>query len=207
MTTPETGASAAPDIDEPAFLDALKRGDDRAFETLVRDRSTALLAVTRRILRNDDEANDALQEAFLSAFKAIDRFDGKSKLSTWLHRIAINAALMKLRKRPRSRERSIEDLLPEYLEDGHPVEPSTGWSQLPSTEAESRETGEIVRNTIDELPETYRTVLMLRDIEGLDTAETAEMLGVKPGAVKVRLHRARQALRALLDPHFREGAA
>lgn len=207
MSSPEADAPTAPDIDAPAFLDALKRGDERAFEVLVRAQSGPLLAVTRRILRNDDEAGDALQEAFLSAFKAIDRFDGKSKLSTWLHRIAINAALMKLRKRPRDRERSIEDLLPSYLDDGHPVEPSTGWTQQPISEAESRETGEFVRSKIDELPENYRTVLMLRDIEGLDTAETAEMLGVKPGTVKVRLHRARQALRTLLDPHFREGAA
>jgi RNA polymerase sigma-70 factor (ECF subfamily) len=207
MTTDErTSIRSEASGDERALVDALRRGDDDAYETLVRDQLPVLLAVTRRILRSEDEAQDAVQEAFLSAFKSIGGFDGKAKLSTWLHRIAINAALMRLRRRPRSRERSIEDLLPSFLDDGHMADPPDEWDVRPETAAQSKETADLVRRLIDELPENYRTVLMLRDIEGLDTAETAELLDVTANVVKVRLHRARQALRTLLDPHFRGGS-
>ncbi len=192
--------------DEVRRLEALRNGDEAAYAELVNEQFPILFAVTRRILRSDEEAQDAVQEAFLSAIKALPKFDGKAKVSTWLHRIAINAALMKLRKRPRSRERAIDDLLPRWEEDGHPVEPATDWDAVPEVAIESRETRDLVRTSIDELPEIYRTVLLLRDIEGLDTAETAELLEVTPNVVKVRLHRARQALRSLLDPHLRRGA-
>ena len=148
-------------------------------------------------------AQDALQEAFLSAFKAIERFEGKARLSTWLHRIAVNAALMRLRSRKRKPETSIEDLLPEFVEDGHLANPASSWPLSAEDELQSREVGGIVRRAIDELPETYRTVLLLRDIEDLDTAETAELLDITPNAVKIRLHRARLALGELLDPELR----
>ncbi len=191
---------------ERVWVEALKKGDAEAYEKLVREQTPILLAVTRRILRDEEEAKDAVQEAFVSAFKAIGGFDGQAKLSTWLHRIAINAALMKLRKRPRGRERPIDDLLPKYMDDGHMLEPAADWDVLPETAVQNRETADLVRRSIDQLPDTYRTVLLMRDIEQLDTAETAEILDVSTNVVKVRLHRARQALRTLLDPHFRGGS-
>ena len=129
-------------------------------------------------------------------------------LSTWLHRIAVNAALMKLRSRRRHPEDSIEDLLPKYTEDGHREDGHQGNLTKPWKEPEGllqrQETRSLVRECIDRLPKTYRTVLLLRDIEELDTEEAAQLIGISPNAVKIRLHRARQALRTLLDPHFRE---
>lgn len=185
------------------LLARLRAGEAAAFDDLVRTHSPRMLAVTRRILDCDDDARDAVQDAFLSAFRGLTSFEAGSLLGTWLHRIAVNAALMKLRTRRRKPERSIETLLPAYLEDGHHAEDFHEWN-LPVDKAMMRaETRAVVRKCISELPENYRTVLILRDIEELDTVETAERLGMTPNAVKVRLHRARQALRTLLDPHFR----
>jgi hypothetical protein len=103
---------------EAQLLEGLRRGENGAFETLVRQYGSRLLAVARRLLGNEHDAQDVLQEAFLSAFKAIDQFTGNAKLSTWLHRIVVNAALMKLRGRRRRPEESIEDLLPHLDERG-----------------------------------------------------------------------------------------
>ena len=196
------------DLDEASLLAGLRAGDQGAYETLVRTYSGRLLAVTRRLLRTEEDARDAVQDAFLSAFRALHTFEEGSLLSTWLHRIAVNAALMKLRTRRRKPEEAIEDLLPKYLEDGHREDghignPTKPWKE-PEALLERQETRVLVRACIDRLPESYRTVLLLRDIEELDTEEAAHLLGISPNAVKIRLHRARQALRTLLDPHFRE---
>jgi RNA polymerase sigma-70 factor (ECF subfamily) len=189
-----------------ALVAALRAGDDQAFEEVVRSHGGRMMSVARRLLRHEQEAQDAVQEAFLSAFRGIDRFDGKSQLGTWLHRIAVNACLMKLRSRHRKPEQSIDELLPRFLEDGHRADPQAAWAETADAAALRRETRELVRDSIDRLPEDYRAVLVLRDIEELDTEETARLLGVSIAVVKTRLHRARQALRALLDPHFRGGA-
>ncbi len=188
-------------IEEAALLRRLQRGDESAFETLVRRFGGRMLAVTRRLLRNEDDACDALQEALLSAFKAINRFEGHAQLGTWLHRIAVNAALMKLRSLRRSPATagSIGDMLPEFAADGHRHDPRAAWQTPTETLLERRETREMIRRKIDMLPEDYRNVVMLRDIEGMDTEATATLLGINPGAVKTRLHRARMALRELLE--------
>ena len=112
---------AAPGAAEATLLDALRRGDDAAYETLVRQNSGRMLAVARRYLRNEETARDAVQEAFVSAFRSIARFQGASSLSTWLHRIVVNACLMKLRSGRRHAETSIEELLPQFDETGHRV--------------------------------------------------------------------------------------
>ena len=161
--------------------------------------------VARRIVRNDEDARDVVQEAFLSAFRNINRFAGDSRLSTWLHRIVINTALMKLRTRRRKPEESLEPLLPAFLGDGHHGEKFTAWSERADQALSRKETQAAIRQHIDELPESFRTVLLLRDIEGLSTEETARLLETTPNAVKIRLHRARQALRTLLAPHFARG--
>ena len=189
------------DAVDSALLAALRAGEEAAFETLVRSYGGRMLSVARRLLGNDDDAQDAVQEAFLSAFKALAAFDGRSKLSTWLHRIVVNAALMKLRTQKRRPEQSIDDLLPKFKEDGHEAAPRTRWEDS-AANAERTETQQLIREQILTLPETYRTVLLLRDIEEHDTETVARMLAVSPAAVKVRLHRARQALRTLLDPLF-----
>jgi RNA polymerase sigma-70 factor (ECF subfamily) len=192
---------------EEALVAALRRGDAGAYETLVRTSAPQLLAVCRRIVRNEEDARDAVQEAFVNAWKGLPRFAEGSRLSTWLHRIAVNAALMKVRSRRRHPEEPIEDLLPTFVEDGHQTRPSEPWMEPPDLALDREQLQARVREAIGRLPETYRLVLLLRDIEGLDTAETAEVLGVTENAVKLRLHRARQALRTLLDPVMRGGSA
>ena len=111
-------SSATPVDDESALIAQLRAGDESAYEHVVRTYGGRLLAVTRRIVGSDEDARDIVQDAFLNAFKSLDRFEGNSKLSTWLHRIAVNAALMKLRTRKRKPEQSIETLLPTFLEIG-----------------------------------------------------------------------------------------
>jgi len=199
----ESGSSPpSPDGDEPALLRRLRAGDAAAFETLVRDHAPRLMSVARRMLRSEEDARDALQEAFLQAFRGIDRFQGGARLSTWLHRIVVNASLMRLRGRSRKPEQPIEELLPRFYQDGHRIDPGPPWRSEGADPIEQRELAERVRAAIDRLPEIYRNVLLLRDIEELDTEETARLLDVKVDTVKVRLHRARQALRALLAPEF-----
>lgn len=203
MATP---ANEANQFDDPAFIGALRAGDDAAYERLVREMTGRLLAVARRMLRSEDDAQDAVQEAFLSAFRALGQFDEQSKLSTWLHRITVNACLMKLRSKSRRPERTIEDMLPIFDGTGHQAKSSSQWKPVQDPGIESEETRSLVHRGIEQLPEAYRTVLVLRDIEGLSTEESAQVLQVTANTVKIRLHRARQALRQILDQHFRTDA-
>ncbi|MBK8267684.1 MAG: sigma-70 family RNA polymerase sigma factor [Planctomycetes bacterium] len=206
VALPRVATVAEPEVDEPQLVARLQSGESDAFELMVRLYGGRMLMVARRLLFNEEDAREAVQEAMLSAFRGIGGFAGQSKLSTWLHRIAVNASLLKLRSQRRVQERPIEGLLPRFLDDGHQERPAVEWRETATDIVQSRESRELVRRRIAELPETYRTVLMLRDIEELDTRETAELLGIEENAVKVRLHRARQALRTLLDEHFRGNA-
>ena len=190
-----------PDADDLVLR--LQRGDALAFEELVRRYSGRLLRAARRILMSEEDARDAVQDAFVAAFRAVGAFEASARLSTWLHRIVINASLMKLRTRRRKPEEDIEQYLPRFLEDGHQTPPSEPWTEPADAMLEREELRRLVRASIERLPESYRTVLVLRDLEELSTEETAEMLGASPNAVKIRLHRARQALRTLLDPYVR----
>ncbi len=183
---------------EAALVVALKNGEEWAFETVVRVYGGRLLAVARRYVRCDEDASDVLQSAYLSAFRAMAHFEGSAQLSTWLHRIVVNTALMKLRTRRRKPEESIDDLLPSFQEDGHHVEQFSDWAAPADVIMERRETRQTVRSCIDRLPDGYRTVLLLRDIEERSTQEVADLMRLTTTAVKVRLHRARQALSTLL---------
>ena len=187
---------------EARLLARLQAGDEEAFEELVRRCGARLLSTARRFLPREEDARDAVQDAFLSAFRSIGRFRGGSSLSTWLHRIVVNATLMKLRGASRRPETPIEDYLPRFDETGHHAAPVADWAVSPETAMLSRQTRERVRAAIDILPASYRAVLILRDIEELSTEEAAEVLSITRTAVKVRLHRARLALRTLLDPLF-----
>jgi RNA polymerase sigma-70 factor, ECF subfamily len=197
-------AGLTPADAEGDLLARLRAGDDAAFEELVRANGGRLLAVARRMLRNEEDAHDAVQQGFLSAFRALKNFNGQSRLSTWLHRIVVNESLMKLRTRSRRPEEAIEDFLPRFLEDGHHAEPTSEWGAAADSLLCRDEARRAVRAAIDRLPESYRTVLMLRDIEEFDTEQTARALGLTANAVKIRLHRARQALTKLLEPTFRQ---
>jgi RNA polymerase sigma-70 factor (ECF subfamily) len=190
------------DDDERELLRRVRAGEPRAFEALVRLHGGRMMAVASRFLRNEHEREDAVQEAFVSALRAIDRFDEKSALSTWLHRITVNACLMRIRSRSRKPEASIDELLPAFDDTGHQTRRTPAWNGDAHEKLEASEVRQQVRDCIDRLPESYRVVLLLRDIEELDTAETAKRLNTTAANVKTRLHRARQALRTLLEPIF-----
>jgi len=188
--------------DEGRLLEALRDGHELAFETMVRVYGGRMLSVARRITKNDEDARDVVQSAYLSAFRALNDFEGHCQLSTWLHRIVVNTALMRLRSRKRKPEESIEVLLPAFQDDGHHVEQFSDWSAPADQLLERKQTRATVRACIQQLPENYREVLILRDIEELSTQEVADMLSMTTTAVKVRLHRARQALSTLLRKEY-----
>jgi RNA polymerase sigma-70 factor (ECF subfamily) len=198
----DNSSAYTPSMDEAILVRRLRGGDERAFEDLVRTYGGRLLAVARRFVRNDEDAQDIVQSAYLSAFRALEQFEGNCQLGTWLHRIVVNTALMKLRSRKRKPEESIEALLPTFHEDGHHVEQFSDWNTPADVLIERRELRATVRTCIDQLPDNYRAVLVLRDIEERSTQEAAAALSMTPTAVKVRLHRARQALSTLLRQHY-----
>jgi RNA polymerase sigma-70 factor (ECF subfamily) len=173
--------------DEVQLVARLRAGDEAAYEALVRAHSGAMMAVARRFLGDTGDDADAVQDAFVSAFKAMPAFEGGSRLGTWLHRITVNACLMKLRSRKRCRIVALDDV-------AYPA------GRADDDVLSRAETVGRVRACIDQLPPAYRAVILLRDIEGVGTGDTADRLGTNEGAVKVRLHRARQALRALVEP-------
>ncbi|MFO0857808.1 MAG: sigma-70 family RNA polymerase sigma factor [Phycisphaerales bacterium] len=192
---------------DASLVARLRAGEDSAFEEMTRAYTARLYAMAYRMLGNESDASDAVQDAFLGAFKTLSTFDGRSQLSTWLTRIVINKCLMKLRSKRRRPECSIEPLLPTFKEDGHPTTWTSRWKG--ETQEEGRGSidpalARLIREKVEELPEQYRQVLLLRDIQQLSTEEAAHSLGDTPNAVKVRLHRARQALRALIDPYMSE---
>ena len=181
------------------LVERLKAHDEEAFETMVRQYGGRMLATARRLLSNEHDAKDVVQQAFMSVFKSIAGFNGEARLSTWLHRIVVNAALAQMRYRRRRPELPIDDLLPRFDEEGRWAGDVASQNGVRENVTDGRETQEMVRRCIDRLPEAYRSVLVLRDIEELDTAEAAKMLALTPNAAKIRLHRARQALKTLIE--------
>jgi RNA polymerase sigma-70 factor (ECF subfamily) len=195
--------SVVPDEQERAFIERLRRGDKVACAQCVEMHSDGLYRLALRMMRDPNEAEDVLQETLLNAFRGIASFDGRSSLKTWLYRIAYNTALMHLRGAKPQRV-SVEDtleaedqgeILPEALHD---------WCCLPERDFESNAAREQLEKAIRALPENLRVVFILRELEGLSTVETANALGVSEQVVKVRLHRARLALREHLSEYFSE---
>jgi RNA polymerase sigma-70 factor (ECF subfamily) len=183
LQEPQTPSQVIPT--DAGLVARLKAGDPDAFELMVRTMGGRLLSVARRMLGDEETARDAVQDAFLSAFRSLEGFDGHAQLSTWLHRIVVNAALMKIRTRQRRPEQPLEPLLPTFADDGHHAEPVAAWSESPERMLEQRQTRAIVRAAIAELPETYRTALLLRNIEDLSTHEAALALGISDNALKL----------------------
>jgi len=192
------------DSAQAALLERLRRGEDAAFEEMVREIGPRLHAVAFKMLGRADDAQDAVQDVFLNAIRGLHAFDGRSLLSTWLHRITVTTCLMKLRTRRRKPECQIDELLPRFIPDGHQETSSQPWKPAPAAGIEQAEVAKLVREKIAELPEQFREVLVLRDVVGMTTEETAAMLDASLPLVKTRLHRARQALKTLLDPYFAE---
>lgn len=185
---------------EASLVAALKAGDRAAAETLVRGHLPWMVAVARRVVKDHALAEDCVQEAFINVFRKIGDFEARSSLKSWLHRIVVNQALMKLRSRRSRTEDSVDPLLPSFDENACRIE--APWQRLatPDEVFEREDRRALVHAKINELPESYRVVLQLRDIEELSTREVAEGLGLSEANVKVRLHRARAALKTLLEP-------
>lgn len=189
--------------DEAKFVDRLRSGCDRTAEIFVREHTGWMLSVARRYVKDQALAEDCVQDAFMNAFRKIGDFQGRSALKSWLHRIVVNSALMKLRSRRRDDDRSIDDLLPEFDVNNCRIEAPWLHIATPAEIVERENLCALVVSKIDELPDPYRIVLLLRDIEELSTLEVAELLQISEGNVKVRLHRARAALKKLLEPLLR----
>ena len=172
-------------------------------EELVRANIGWMLALAERLLRDRDLAEDVVQESFVRALGGLAKFEGRSSLESWLHRITVNTALSKLRQVKRLAEQSIDEHLPEF--DRYDCRVESPWSYLASVDEimESEDTRQRVHDAIGELPDSYRLILQLRDIEEYGTSEVAALLGISESNAKVRLHRARSALKKLLEPILR----
>jgi RNA polymerase sigma-70 factor, ECF subfamily len=182
-------------------IEALRHGDRREFARLVDAYSGPLYRLALRMLGNAPDAEDALQNTFLKAFQYVNKFEGRSSLSTWLYRIASNEALMMLRKR--RPETTFSDVPPEDddIENYDPVQ-LTDWCCLPEEEMLSAEARTALDHAVQHLPETLRIVFVLRDIEDLSIQETSQVLGLSETAVKTRLLRARLRLREELSSYY-----
>jgi len=182
-----------------ALIDRVRGGDAAALEGLMERFAPRVHRLAYGILRNEADTEEVVQDVFLSLFRNIEGFEGRSALGTWIYRITVNAALIKRRGKRVELEVFLEDHLPTFREDGHREGDRAmllaDWSETPEDELLSNETRRAVRNMIAALPEHYRIVLVLRDMEGLSNEETAEILEDSVSSVKSRLHRARMALR------------
>jgi RNA polymerase sigma-70 factor (ECF subfamily) len=199
------GTAARPSDED---LVARARGkDEAAFEELVSRYEDKLYRLAMRFVRNEIDAQEILQEAFLSAWRHLPTFEGRAQFGSWMYRVTVNAALMLLRSRTRHPEVAVDDVDPTALnqavaESGQMARSTTNWSQRPDEQLQSEELRKHIQSSVDALPEGLRTVFLLRDVEELSTEDTAELLGLSVPAVKTRLHRARLALREDIGRYF-----
>ena len=192
---------AGEDTSEMALVQAAKKGDLEAFSELVRRYDRNVFRIAQHITHNEEDAQDVVQDAFLKAYQNLEQFQGNSKFYTWLVRIAVNEALMKLRRRRSDKTVSIDEDV--ETEEGSMPREVADWSPNPEQLYGQSELSDILKKTIQGLPPGFRTVFVLRDVEGLSTEETAEMLSLSIPAVKSRLLRARLQLRERLARYFK----
>src|SRR5215470_508109 len=163
--------------------------------------------LARRMLGNDADAEDVTQDVLLQVVRKLDTFRGDSSLATWLHRITVNAALAHRRKLAQRKERQVADPMDQFLADGSHAGPVRAWAAPPDEQVLSRELRQLIEQAIAGLPQMYRDVYVLGDVEGLANAEIGGLLALSLAAVKSRLHRARLLMRDALAPHFEEAVA
>jgi RNA polymerase sigma-70 factor (ECF subfamily) len=173
-------------------------------ELVFREHGPKVYNLARRMLGNDADAEDVTQDVLLQVLRKGNTFRGEAKFPTWLHRVTVNAALAHRRKRARRQEHEHPDPLGRFEEDGHHAHPVRPWSVAPDDALQDRETTRLIEESIARLPEAYRDVYVLADVENLPNAEIADILGLGVAAVKSRLHRARLMMRNALAPHFEE---
>ncbi len=188
-------------IDESVLVSQAREGDDKAFAELVRRYEGKIFRLAQHVTQNREDAEDVLQETFMKAYEHLDQFKGDSKFYTWIVRIAVNQALMKLRRRKTDKSVSLD----ETIDTGEDtlVREIAAWDEDPEQRFSREELGSILDSTIQSLEPPYRSVFVLRDIDELSTEETAEALGLSVPAVKSRLLRARLQLRDKLTRYFK----
>jgi RNA polymerase sigma-70 factor (ECF subfamily) len=187
-----------------ADFQATPNGSKPTVDQVVRDHAPRIYNLARRILGNDADAEDVTQDVLLQVVRKLDTFRGDSALPTWLYRITVNAALAHRRKRAVGEERRVPNPLDKFGEEGSHPGPVRQWSVPPDQALMDRETRDLIERAIADLPDVYRVVYVLADVEGLPNAEIADMLELSVPAVKSRLHRARLLMRDALAPHFEE---
>jgi len=208
VSSPQTENSALAGLSDDALVARAKQKDFEAFETLVERYQDKVYRLAFRFMRNETEAKEIVQETLLSVWRKLDGFKGDSQFSSWLYRVTANAALMRLRTQRRHPEVSTEELDPSFLDRGGPAaygqvnSPGDNWARRPDDELQSDELRKQLQRAIDDLPEIYRTVFLIRDVDGFSTEETAEALDISVPTVKTRLHRARIALREAISKYF-----
>lgn len=191
-------------LTDAALVQRVRAGDYSSFETLVRRHEKKIYNLAYRMMDNREDASDILQETFLQAFRKLDGFKGESGFSTWIYRIAVNLCLMKKRKEKGRRVISLDaPVLYQRQKELRTAVPDD-WSKDPSVSLENKELKKKLAEAIKELPEDYRTVFLLREVQGLSNEKAAEILKISLPAVKSRLHRARLFLRDKLAQYFKE---
>ncbi len=190
---------------EATLIARILAGEKEVFHQLIRPYERRVYLTVFSMVKNEAEAEDAAQETVVSAYRHLASFRGDAKFSTWLTTIAINEGRKRLRKAKGAAEESIEEQAEGYEGDFTPA-PLTDWREIPLEALERKELRQALRSAVAELPDIYRQVFTLRDLEELNVEETAEALGINPGAVKVRLHRARMMLQKRLVPFLKSTA-
>ncbi len=194
---------------EAELVERLRAGDVHALETIMERHASRVYRVARGITRTDGDAEEVVQDVFTTLYQKIDSFEGRSSLGTWMYRVATNAALIKRRGKRATLEVSLEEQLPTFRDDGHREGERSfvlaDWSQRPDQELLQGEARRAIEAALDALPEHYRAVLVLRDVEELSNEDVAAALGESVASIKSRLHRARMALREHLT-RFHHGA-
>jgi RNA polymerase sigma-70 factor, ECF subfamily len=198
----EAATSAPTDIE---LFAAAKSGDYAAFEQIVRRYHDRVYRLANGMMKSSAEAEEVVQDTFLNVFRKLDSFRSDSAPGSWIYRIAANSALMRLRTKRRKPLLSIEDVPPGFENGGlKALWPVGDWTRQPEEKLLDKELLRHLEEAIERLPEKYRLVLLLRDVEGLNNEEVAEALGVTLPTVKARLHRSRMFVRGELDDYFKE---
>ena len=187
---------------EVDYIRRILAGEKQLFHDLIRPCERAMFFLLMSLLRNETEAEDAAQETVIKIYQNLDKFRGEAQFRTWALSIARNEGLARLRKIGNRREDSLEAESDEQTGDYTPAI-LTSWREIPAEALEQKELAAILRKAIDGLPEIYRNIVLLRDIEEMDIRETAAALGITESSVKVRLHRARSLLQRNLAPQLK----
>ena len=202
----KSGEAKATEVrDEKALIGRILSGEKELFHELIRPYERMVYMTVFAIVKNETDAEDGAQDAMVNAYRHLSKFRGEAKFSTWLTTIAVNEGRQKLRRQKRAKEDSLDEPIAGEEEEFTPA-PLTDWKEIPLEALERKELREALRNAVADLPDIYRQIFTLRDIEELNVAETAAALGINENMVKVRLHRARMMLQKSLVPFLKTTA-